>query len=57
MLSLSIALNALSLHATCTGVFVAVAAIAGFIIASIRTLGKISWLAYVGVACIMTSSK
>ena len=56
MLSMSIALNALTLHATCTCVFVAVAAVAGFSIASIRTLGKISCLAYIGIISIMTSS-
>ncbi|KAH7153600.1 putative amino acid transporter [Dactylonectria macrodidyma] len=55
MLSISIGLNAISIHAACTAAFVAVAAIAGFIFASIRTLGRISWIAWVGVACILTS--
>ncbi|KAF7533661.1 hypothetical protein G7054_g6862 [Neopestalotiopsis clavispora] len=55
MLSMSIALNALSEHGTCTAVFVAVAAIAIFCLASIRTLGKISWLAWVGIVCILTA--
>lgn len=53
MLSVSIALNAVSMHATCTAVFVAVAAIIGFGFASIRTLGKISWIAWIGVISIM----
>lgn len=57
MLSVSIALNALTLHGSCTCVFVAVAAVAGFLIASIRTLGKISCLAYIGIISIMTSSE
>ncbi|KAL2812320.1 transmembrane amino acid transporter protein-domain-containing protein [Aspergillus granulosus] len=52
MLSTSIGLNAVSAHGTCTAVFVAVAAIASFGLASIRTLGKIQWTAWVGLACI-----
>ncbi|KAL4802254.1 transmembrane amino acid transporter protein-domain-containing protein [Aspergillus unguis] len=55
ILGLSIGLNAVSTHATCTAVFAAVAAIAGFLLASIRTLGKISWLAWVGLPCILVA--
>ncbi|KAI3551919.1 transmembrane amino acid transporter [Colletotrichum filicis] len=55
MMSISIALNALSMHATCTAVFVAVAAIIGFGFSSIRTLGRISWLAWVGVTSIIVA--
>ncbi|KAI7778975.1 hypothetical protein LA080_001492 [Diaporthe eres] len=55
MLSVSIGLNAVSSHATCTAVFVVVGAIVGFLFASIRTLGKMSWLAWVGVGTIITS--
>jgi hypothetical protein len=57
MLGLSIALNSVSTHATCTAVFVAVSAIAGIGFASIRTLGRISWLAWVGLVAIITASK
>ncbi|KAI7503838.1 hypothetical protein KC367_g1393 [Hortaea werneckii] len=57
MLSISIALNALSLHGACTAVFVAVAAIGGFLLASIQTLGLISWLAWFGVITILIASK
>lgn len=53
MLGISIALNSLSTHGTFTAVFVAVAAIAGFCLASIQTLGKISWIAWVGLAGIL----
>ncbi|KAG0155718.1 hypothetical protein PDIDSM_2891 [Penicillium digitatum] len=53
MLGLSIALNSVSSHATCTAVYVAVAAVAGIAFASIRTLGKISWLAWIGLTCIL----
>ncbi|KAF5254531.1 hypothetical protein FANTH_789 [Fusarium anthophilum] len=55
MLGLSIGLNAVSLHGTCTAVFVAVAAICGFLLASVRTLGRISMLAWVGLVCILTA--
>ncbi|RSL65768.1 hypothetical protein CEP51_012939 [Fusarium floridanum] len=55
MLGISIGLNAVSTHAACTAVFVAVAAVATFMFASIRTLGKIGWLAWIGLVCIMTA--
>ncbi|KIL88141.1 hypothetical protein FAVG1_08219 [Fusarium avenaceum] len=55
MLGISIGLNSVSTHAACTAVFVAVAAILGFCFASIRTLGKIGWLAWIGLVCIMTA--
>lgn len=52
---MSIAFNALSLHGTCTAVFVAVSAIMGFLIASVRTLHKLSFIAWVGLAGILSS--
>ncbi|KAL5603806.1 hypothetical protein FOVSG1_006556 [Fusarium oxysporum f. sp. vasinfectum] len=55
MLSLSISLNALSNHGACTAIFVAVAFILIFVLSSIRTLGRITWLAIVGVFCIITA--
>ncbi|KAF2964515.1 hypothetical protein GQX73_g9068 [Xylaria multiplex] len=55
MLGISISLNSVSTHGTCTAVFVAVAAIAGFALSSIRTLGKITWLAWIGLTGILTS--
>ncbi|RMJ17037.1 hypothetical protein CDV36_003292 [Fusarium kuroshium] len=45
MSGISIGLNAISMHGTSTAIFVAVAAIVGGSFASIRTLGKMSWLA------------
>jgi hypothetical protein len=57
MLSISIALNALSLHGACTAIFVAVAAVIGFVFCSIQTLGRITWLAWVGVICIISASE
>lgn len=55
MLSLSIALNALSTHGACTAIFVAVAAISGWLLASIQTLDRVSWIAWVGLAGILSS--
>ena len=57
MLSTSIGLNAVSAHGTCTAVFVAVAAVVSLLIASIRTLGKMTWLAWVGVVCVFVAGK
>ena len=55
MLSLSIALNALSAHATCTAVFVAVIAVFTFTFASIQTLGKFSVLAWIAITSIVVA--
>lgn len=57
MLGISISLNAMSSHGACTAVFVAVAAIIGFVLSSIRTLGRISWLAWIGLTGILVSSE
>lgn len=56
MISTSIALNAVSEHGTCSAVFTAVAAILAFMLASIRTLSKMSFLAWIGTASILISS-
>ncbi|CAG9998270.1 unnamed protein product [Clonostachys byssicola] len=55
LLSVSISLNALSHHAICTAIFVVVAAIMVFIPTSIRTLDRISWLAWVGSTSIIVA--
>ncbi|KAH6877081.1 transmembrane amino acid transporter protein-domain-containing protein [Thelonectria olida] len=55
MLGISIGLNAVSTHGACTAVFVAVAAIFTFMFSSIRTFGRISWVAWAGLTCIMTA--
>jgi hypothetical protein len=57
ILSLSIGLNAVSGHAACTAIFVVVAALIGFMFGSIRTLGKIKWIAWVGLSSIITAGK
>ncbi|KAJ5797389.1 amino acid transporter [Penicillium pulvis] len=57
MLSISISLNAVSSHGACTAIFVAIAAIIGFVLGSIQTLGRMSWLAWGGLFCILTASE
>ncbi|KAF5009145.1 hypothetical protein FDECE_4589 [Fusarium decemcellulare] len=55
MIGISIALNTLSTHATCTAVFVAVACIVAFITASVRTLDRVSWLAWIGLVTLVSA--
>ena len=56
MLGVSIGLSALSTHGTCTAaIFFVVFAIIGLVFASVRTLGRLSWLAWVGTACVLVS--
>ncbi|KAB8079290.1 transmembrane amino acid transporter protein-domain-containing protein [Aspergillus leporis] len=55
ILGISIGLNAVSTHGICTAIFMVVAAILGFACSSIRTLGRITWLAWVGLPCILTA--
>ncbi|KAE8377137.1 transmembrane amino acid transporter protein-domain-containing protein [Aspergillus bertholletiae] len=55
ILGISIGLNAVSTHALCTAIFVVIATIPGFLLSSIRTLGKITWLAWMGLPCILTA--
>ncbi|CAG8145210.1 unnamed protein product [Penicillium salamii] len=55
ILGLSIGLNAVSTHGLCTVVFAVIAAILGFATASVRTLGRITWLAWVGLPCVIIS--
>jgi hypothetical protein len=55
LLSISIALNSISMHGTCTAVFVAVATIATFLLASIQTLEKIAWVTYAGFISLVVS--
>lgn len=54
MLTTSVSLNALSDHATCTMVFVGITCAASFIIGTgFRSLEKVSWISWVGVAGII----
>ncbi|KAI7211583.1 hypothetical protein KC333_g7613 [Hortaea werneckii] len=55
ILSTSIGLNAVSTHGACTAIFVATMAIATWIFASIRTLGKLSWLVWIGLSCVIVA--
>lgn len=55
LLGMATALNAISLHATCTAVFVAVAAVATFFPASMRTLGSVKWIGWIGLTSMVVS--
>ncbi|WOO80067.1 N amino acid transport system protein [Vanrija pseudolonga] len=55
MVSLSAALNAISSHAACTAIFIAAMAAVGFILGSIPTLSRITWIGWVGLICLMAS--
>ncbi|TXT07526.1 hypothetical protein VHUM_03246 [Vanrija humicola] len=55
VVGVSTALNAMSSHGACTAVFIVVAAIAGFLLGSIRTLGKVSWVGWAGITSVMVS--
>lgn len=57
ILGVSIGLNAVSTHGVCTAVFVAIAAVVGFACCSVRTLGRITWLAWVGLPSILVSGE
>jgi hypothetical protein len=56
MVGISTAFNAISMHGACTAVFIAVSAILGALLASIRTLGKIQILGWVGMFSILVAS-
>ncbi|KAL6920709.1 hypothetical protein ACHAPO_004610 [Fusarium lateritium] len=55
ILGISISFNALSEHGACTAIFVAVASTIVFCCASIRTLGRMSWLAWAGLVPLLIS--
>ncbi|KAL4925234.1 transmembrane amino acid transporter protein-domain-containing protein [Aspergillus undulatus] len=55
MLTTSVALNALSDHGACTMIFVAVTCAAAFVLGTgFRSLERVSWLSWIGVAGIIT---
>jgi hypothetical protein len=55
LVGISTALNAISLHGTCTAVFVVVAAVATYPFAAMRTLEKIRWVGWAGLASMVVS--
>lgn len=57
ILGISIGLNAVSTHAICTAAFVGVAAVVGLACSSIQTLGRITWLAWIGLPSIIISGE
>jgi hypothetical protein len=48
-------LNAVSVHGTCTVVFVVVAAVATAAVSSLRTLDRISWVGWAGLVSILAA--
>lgn len=57
ILGISIALNTVSTHGACTAIFSVIAAILGFVFSSVRTLGRVTWLAWIGLPCILIASE
>ncbi|KAM3497855.1 hypothetical protein MY10362_008807 [Beauveria mimosiformis] len=57
MLGASIGFNAVSTHGTCTAVFVAVTAMGVICLSSIRTLGRLSLLAWGGLISLLVAGK
>lgn len=55
MVGVTTALNAVSTHATCTAVWMVVVFVVSFAAASIRTLGNITWLGWVGLISILSA--
>ncbi|TIB62952.1 hypothetical protein E3P78_02159 [Wallemia ichthyophaga] len=55
LLSISIAFNAITAHGTCTVVFTIVAMLLVASVGSLRTYRMLSWLAWIGVFCILAS--
>ena len=56
MLTVSVSLNALSNHATCTMVFLTVACVISLVVGTgFKSLEKVSWVSWVGVAGIIVS--
>lgn len=51
----AVALNALSDHAVCTNYFALVAAVAVFLLASVRKFQQLAWLTWVGFLSIFTA--
>ena len=57
ILGISIGLNSVSTHGLCTAIFAVIAAILGLATASIRTLGRVTWLAWIGLPSVIISGE
>ncbi|KAL1408799.1 hypothetical protein Q8F55_005613 [Vanrija albida] len=55
IVSLSIGLNAVSTHGACTAIFVFVAAAAGLVVGSVRTLGSVAWIGWAGLISLLAA--
>lgn len=57
MLGISIGLNAISDHGTCTAVFVAVAAGVALCLSTVQTLGRLTWPVWIGLVTLIVASE
>ncbi|TXT11205.1 hypothetical protein VHUM_01956 [Vanrija humicola] len=55
LVGVSVGLNAVTAHGACTAVFVALAAIVGWALSSIRTLSDVSWVGWAGLVSILSA--
>jgi hypothetical protein len=53
--AISIAFNAITTHATCTVVWVVIAAVGTFLLASIQTLNKVGIVSWIGFVSVMAA--
>lgn len=57
LISVATGLDVLSGHKACTAVLIGGAAVLGFVLCSIETLNKISWVAWLGMIGILISRR
>lgn len=57
MVGVTTAFNAVSTHATCTAVWMVVVFVVSFGLASVRTLGKVTWLAWPAFFSILSAGE
>ncbi|KAL1408654.1 hypothetical protein Q8F55_005467 [Vanrija albida] len=55
IVSISTAINAISVHAACTAIWMVVAYVFGMMLGSVRTLGKITWIGWAGLISLVAS--
>ncbi|KAL1410545.1 hypothetical protein Q8F55_004558 [Vanrija albida] len=55
LVGVSVGLNAVTSHGACTALFVALAAVVGWALSSIRTLSDVSWVGWAGLMSILSA--
>lgn len=55
LVGVSVGLNAVTSHGACTALFVALAAVVGWALSSIRTLSDVSWVGWAGLVSILSA--